>query len=154
MNDLKILGVRNAVKQFRYAIISWDGQNASLLNSREENLIKMPATIHEVSEQLSWLHLELNRIIRQNSDISCIALKANEYGRGESANSRIAAYFDGVVHLVAGQSNLPILCKLYRQIGTKRNEVLQFSEDKVGKTQFNWNEQMADAVAAAWSGIS
>ena len=154
-DSLKILGVRNAPKQFRYALVFWDGQNASLLNANKENLIKMPTGIDEVSKQLYWLYQELNRVMRQNSDITCIALKANEYGRGsESANSRTAAYFDGVVNLVAGQNNVPVICKLYRQIGTKRNEVLQFSENKLGKTEYNWNHQMADAVATAWSAIS
>ncbi len=151
---MKILGVRNAPKQFRYALVFWDGQNASLLNTDEENLIKMPAGIDDVSEQLYWFYQELNRVIRQNSDITCIALKANEYGRGsESSNSRTAAYFDGVVNLVAGQNNVSVVCKLYRQIGTKRNEVLQFSENKVGKTEHNLNHQIADAVAIAWSVI-
>jgi len=154
-DSLKILGIRNATKQFRYSLVLWDGQSASLLNSSTENLIRMPVGIEEVSEQLYWLYQELNRVIRQNSDIAYIALKPNEYGRGsESANSRTAAYFDGAVHLVAAQNKIPVICKLYRQIGTKRDQVLQFAEDKVGKTQSNWNEQIADAVAVAWSVIS
>lgn len=123
---MKILGVRNAPKQFRYGLVLWDGQSASLLNSNAENLIKMPATIKEVPDQLHWLGQELNRVIRQNPDIDYIALKSNEYGRSESANSRIAAYFDGLVHLVAGQNNIPLICKCYRQIGTKESKYLSF----------------------------
>ena len=152
---MKILGVRNAPKQFRYALVLWDGQSSSLLNSSAENLIKMPVGIEEVSSQLCWFYKELGRVIRQNQDIAYIALKQNEYGRGsESTSSRTAAYFDGVVHLVAGQNSIPLICKCYRKIGTKRDQLLQFSEDNVGKTTSNWNHQMADAVAVAWSIIS
>lgn len=154
-DSLKILGVRNSPQQLRYALVGWDGQSASLLNSSTENLIKMPVGTKEVSAQLYWLHQELNRVIRQNSGIDYIALKQNEYRRiSESANSRTAAYLDGVVHLVAGQNNIPIVCKLFCQIGIKRDQALQFAEDKVGKTELNWNQQIADAVALAWSVIS
>lgn len=152
---MKVLGVRNAPKQFRYALVQWDGQSTSLLNSKDENLIKIPAGISEVSKQLHWLQEELNRVIRQNPDISYIGLKTNEYVRGsESTQSRIAAYLDGIVHVVAAQNGIPIMCKLYSQIKTKRNDVLQFAEAKIGKTECNWNHQMADAVAVSWSVIN
>ena len=150
---MKVLGIRNSVKQFRYAVLCWDGENTLLLNADTENLIKMPANIKETTQQLYWLYQEIDRIIRQNSGISCIAIKPNEYGRGETSSSRLAAYFDGIVYLVAGQHNLPVTSKLYRQIGTKRDDVLKFSEDNIRKTQSNWNQQMADAVAVAWSSI-
>ncbi|MEL6492630.1 MAG: hypothetical protein AAFQ95_21995 [Cyanobacteria bacterium J06621_3] len=150
---MKILGIRNAPQQLRYAITLWDGNKAVLLNSDGENLLKVPASINtDLPKKLHWFSQELNRILRQNEDVSCIALKSNEYGpKRESSTSRVAAYFDGVVYLIAGQHNLPIHSKLYRQIGTKRAEVVNFAEDKVGSAKSNWNIQMADAVAITWS---
>lgn len=148
---MKILGIRNSAKQFRYAVLFWDGENTLLLNADTENLIKMPVGIKEYTQKLHWLYQEIDRIVRQNPDISCIALKSNEYGRGETASLRLAAYLDAVVYLVAGQHNLPLTSKLYRQIGTNKSSVVKFSEDNVGKTQSNWNGQMADAVAVGWS---
>jgi Holliday junction resolvasome RuvABC endonuclease subunit len=151
---LKILGIRTAPKQLRYALIKWDGTNAILLNTLSENLIKMPTTIDNLAMQLHWLEQEIARIIRQHPDICKIAIKPNEYRPGrESEDTRIAAYFDGIVHLKAAQSDLPIISKLYRKIGTKRADVAQFAEDKVGRTDTYWNQQMADAIAVAWSCI-
>jgi hypothetical protein len=95
----------------------------------------------------------LDRVLRQYPGIERIVIKANEFGRGgEKVSSREAAYFDAVVLMTAGTRQLPVDVKLYRTIGTRRNEVKSFAETNVGATNRYWNEQMADAVSAAWSG--
>ena len=45
--------------------------------------------------------------------------------------------------------------KVYRGLGNgiKRNTIKAIAEEKVGKTDKYWNEQIADAVIAALSGL-
>jgi len=150
---MQILGIRTAPGKVRYAVINWNGTTASLVNSKTENKLNFPADCRNIEQKLYWLLQELERILRQSPGIGKIVIKANEYGRGgEKSASRKAAYFDAVVLMVAGKKPLPVDVKLYRTIGTRRNEVKTFAQAKVGSTTRYWNEQMADAVAAAWSG--
>jgi hypothetical protein len=122
------------------------------VNACAENKLDFPAEYSGIEEKLHWLHQELDRILRKNTNIEKIAVKMSEYGHGgETASSREAAYFDAIILLSAGSRQLPVTLKLYRAIGTKRNYVKTFAEEHVGKTERNWNEQMADAVSAAWS---
>lgn len=149
---MQILGIRTAPASIRYAVLDWDGQDATFTNADGENKLDFPADIRSIEQKLHWLHQELERVLRQYPQIERIVIKANEYGRGgEKASSREAAYLDGIVLLLAGQRDLPVETKLYRNIGTRRNEVKNFAETRVGTSSRYWNEQMADAVAAAWS---
>ena len=59
---------------------------------------------------------------------------------------------EGIVINLAGQKNIPITIKTYSSLGTKRASVRSFAESKVGQqSQTGWNEQIADAISAAWS---
>lgn len=148
-----ILGVRTAPTTVRYAVLDWDGTTASFVNADKENKLDFPSDCQNIEQKLHWLQQELDRVLRQHPGVKKIVIKANEYGRGgEKAASREAAYFDAVVLMVAGKKPLPVEMKLYRTIGTRRNEVKAFAETNVRRTSRYWNEQMADAVAAAWSG--
>lgn len=68
---------------------------------------------------------------------------------------REAAYLDGTVILIASQKTipLPVSVKVYKGIkrGVNRTTVKEFAQSNVGSTTKYWNEQMADAVAVAFS---
>ena len=150
---MQILGIRTAPNTIRYAILEWDVQTPTFVNEDSENKLDIPANFKAIEQKLRWLYDELERILRQYSNIKRIVIKTNEYGRGgEKASSRDAAYLDGVILLFAEQNKISVETKLYRKIGTKRDEVKAFAESKAGVSTCYWNEQMADAVAAAWSG--
>lgn len=86
---MKILGIRTAPAQLRYALIEVANEDLTLLNANTENLIKVPAGMTEYSEQLAWQKDEIDRIIRQNSDIAKVVLKVGEYGRSDTKSTRL-----------------------------------------------------------------
>jgi hypothetical protein len=149
---MHILGIRTAPSTVRYAIIEWDGHSARMLNSGAEHKLDFPADKTIIAAKVHWLREELLRILRQNPQIERIALKTNEYSRrGETAASREAAHLDAAALVVAGEKSLPVKMLLYTSIGTRRDEVKTFAESNVGRADPYWNEQIADAVAAAWA---
>ena len=147
---MKILGIRTAPQQIRYALIDTDGSTCTLINANSENLLKPPATIICNDALLKWVKDELTRIIRQNTDITIIALKVPEFTGSKTNSSRLGDYLDAMVLLTAAESGIPIITKLYSQMATKRADVKRHAEDRIGKTSTGWNDQMADAVAVAW----
>lgn len=147
---MKILGIRTAPQQTRYALIDTDGNTCSLINANSENSLKLPATITSSEAQLKWVKDELSRIIRQHTDITKIALKVPEFAGSKTNSSRLGDYLDAMVLLAAAESGIPIITKLYSQMATKRADVKRHAEDRIGKTSTGWNDQMADAVAVAW----
>ncbi len=149
---MQILGIRTSPSSVRYAIIDWDGTAARLLNASGENKLDFPAGKTTIASKLHWLREELNRVLRQNPEVTRMAIKCNEYGRGgEKATSREAAHLDAAALIVAGERLLPVEMLLYRSIGTKRDEVKGFAETNVGRVDPYWNEQIADAIAVAWA---
>lgn len=148
---MKILGIRNAPQQLRYAIVEEQNGIYTLLNASTENIIRKPATVAETSAHLKWIKDELHRVIRQNPNIDLIAIKVPEFAGSKTLSARNGDYLDAIALLVADEKDIPVLTKLYSQMGTKRSTVLTHSEQRVGKTDIAWNEQMADAVGAAWS---
>ena len=148
---MTILGIRTAPGQLRYALIEVKDNKILLTNANTENLIKVPAGIEDYTDKLAWQKEEIDRIIRQNSDIRKIILKTGEYGRNDTKASRLGAYFDAAVILASKEANIPVEGKIYNQLGTKRSQVKEHAEQRIGKTEKHWNEQMADAIIAAWS---
>jgi len=147
---MRILGIRTAPQQIRYALVESTDGTCSLLNASSENLIRKPAHVTEVPEHLKWVKDELQRVIRQNPGLDLIALKTPEFQGSKTNTSRLGDYLDSVVLLVAADAGVPVITKLYSQMATRRSDVARHAEDRVGKTISNWNDQMADAVAAAW----
>ncbi len=131
---MKILGIRNAPQQLRYAIVESTGGVCSLINGNSENLIKKPAGITEDCDQLKWIKDELHRIIRQTPNLDLIALKVPEFAGSKTASARHGDYLDAIVLLVAAEANIPVITKLYNQMATKRSDVTRHAEDRVGKT--------------------
>jgi len=149
---MKILGIRTALTCFRYAIVEWDGQVASLINAADENKLDFPAD-RQIQQKLQWLYSELERIYRIYPDISKVAIKMNQFGTEKMAN-RFSTHMDGVVMLSALQNGKTADTFLYANIqqGMSSKKVLAFAEANVGRSDKYWNAQMADAVAAAWTG--
>ena len=152
----KVLGIRTAPSVVRYAIlVKNDNGTIDFVNANSENKIDFPADCHTAIQKLPWLSNEVGRIFRQNPDISHVLIKASEFGRGrESAASREAAYYDAAIITQVGLLSTPIQIdvRLYRGLGAniKRENVKSIAENYIGRTEKYWNEQMADAVVAAF----
>ena len=153
----KILGVRTSPSAIRYAILCKnDDGTLQFLNFDSENKLDFPADLTTINEKIAWFGRELSRILHIHQDIEKIAVKSSEYGRGaEKTAMREAAYLDGTVILIASQKTipLPVSVKVYKGIkrGVNRTTVKEFAQSNVGSTTKYWNEQMADAVAVAFS---
>lgn len=148
---MKILGVRTAPGQLRYALVAKENDELILINSESESQIKVPAGIDEYSDMLAWQKDEVDRILRQNPDILKVVIKIGEYGRSDTKSNRLGSYFDAAVILAAKEANIKVESKLYSQLGTKRAQVKEHAESRVGKTTKYWNEQIGDAIIAAWA---
>ena len=148
---MKVLGIRTAPAQLRYALVEFENGTASLINGDDEHLIKVPAGMNDNADILAWQKDEVDRILRQNTDINKVLLKTGEYGRSDTKSSRLGAHLDAIAILAAKQANIPVEGKIYSQLGTNRSKVKEHAESRVGKTSTHWNEQIADAIVAAWS---
>lgn len=148
---MKVLGIRTAPKQLRFALLDIDGTEVDFLNQNSENLIKVPAGVTEVEDIVHWQKSEIDRILRQNRDIELIAIKTNEYARSDTKSTRLASYLDAVVLLAAKEAHIPVCTRLYSQIGAKRTNIKERAADRIGATDKYWNEQIADAVMVAWA---
>jgi hypothetical protein len=149
---LTVLGVRTAPQQIRYAIVSLTDGAYALVNHFSENSIQRPAGMEEDDvKYVRWVKDEVGRILRQNPEITRVALKTPEFRAGnENQASRLGNYLDAAVIIAASESGLPISKKLYSQMATTRAKVKEHAEHRVGRSHVNWSEQMADAVAIAW----
>jgi hypothetical protein len=67
-----------------------------------------------------------------------------------SSQVKVTAYLDVLVHLEAGQNQIPLFCYTYNQLGTNSNEVVNFAGEHIGQTSSNCYRQVADAGIAAW----
>ncbi len=148
---MKILGVRTAPKQLRFALVEIEDNTATLLNSNSESLIKVPAGIIEAQDIVHWQKSEIDRILRQNQDVAFVALKTSEYARRDTKSTRLASYLDAAVLLAAKDADKPIHSRLYSQIGATRKTVKERAEARIGRTDKYWNEQIADAIMIAWA---
>lgn len=150
---MQSLGIRTAPKTVRYAVLDWNGSEAIFLNSDKENKIDFPAETISPEKKVIWLFKEFQGILLNYPDVERVAIKVNEYSPmgHESSSSRESAYLDGTILLASELCHKEIVMKSYSMMRTKRNEVKAFAEQKVRPSSKNWNEQMADAVVAAWS---
>jgi hypothetical protein len=148
---MKVLGIRTAPKQLRFALLKIDGTNIDFLNQNAEHMIKVPAGVTKVEEIIHWQKSEVDRILRQNQDIDLIAIKTSEYARSDTKSTRLASYLDAAVLLASRDANMPVCTRLYSQIGAKRKNVKERAESIVGATDKYWNEQIADAIMVAWA---
>tara|TARA_B110001469_G_C9631329_1_gene315848 strand:- start:1520 stop:1981 length:462 start_codon:yes stop_codon:yes gene_type:complete len=149
---MQILGIRNSTTCIRYAVVNWDGKNATLVNASDESRLNFPAATEEIADKLVWLKAELEGIFRKYPDIKHVAIKMNQFGMEKMAN-RHSTHMDGAVMLVSQLNDKTASTLLYANIekGMSSKKIQTYSEDKVGRSSKYWNPQMADAIAAAWT---
>ncbi|MFH7525446.1 hypothetical protein AB2J22_06905 [Aeromonas sp. A5] len=51
---MKVIGIRTAPKQLRFALLEFDEVNIIFLNQNSENLIKVPAGVNEAEDIIHW----------------------------------------------------------------------------------------------------
>ena len=146
---MKVLGIRCSTKEIRYAILEKQGDDIVFTNKDSENRLIFPVSIQEIEKKLKWCRTEISRIVRQNGDIDCVVIKVNEFSRGENLSKREGAYMDGVVMLTIHEHNIPVLKKLYNQIGANSSNILKLAENIDGRTNKYWSKSIADAIQCA-----
>lgn len=152
MTLMQLLGIRTSPKSIRYAVLDFEGQEVIFLNADTENKIDFPAEIQTSEKKVRWLFDEFQRILRIYPEVKCVTIKTNEFTPGrESGSSREAAYLDGTILLASELNQKTVVTKLYKTMNTKRNDVKELAEQKVGRSSLYWDVQIADAVIAAWS---
>lgn len=149
---MKVLGIRVDPKRTRYALVSYDGINFSLLNADDESRLIYPVNITNSDEKVDWLYRELERLFHENKDIEKVCIKTNEYTQSDSKSKRESAYLEGTVLLFCRQKALPVSVKIYASLSTKSATVKNDAEQRVEKSVKYWDTKMADAIIAAWSG--
>lgn len=149
---MQILGIRTSIKAVRYAILESNGEGIVFTNADIENKLVFPAECQDISEKLLWLHREIERIFNQYPDISKIAIKSNEFFR-ESSSTRASTHLDAGVMLTSALHNKSVSKKSYSSIqkGLGSKKVKDYAEYNVCRTGKYWDNQMADAVAVAFT---
>lgn len=146
---MKVLGLRASTTEIRYAILEKTSDEIIFTNQNTEHRMVYPANLDSIESKLKWLYDEINRVIRQNPDIDKIIIKTNEY-TNETGAKRETIYTDAIILLIAFENNIPVVRKLYSQIGATSRDVKERAEARVGRTDRYWNNTMADAIACAY----
>ena len=149
---MKVLGFRADPSAPRYAIVQKSGGALTLDNANGENRLTYPANVSTLSEKVTWLYREIERVFRDNPDIRRVVIKINEYTQSDTKAKRESAYAEAMVLLYCAQHQIPVDTKIYTSLGTKSGDVKAHAEQRVGRTLKYWDVKMADAVVAAWSG--
>lgn len=151
---MKILGIRTSINAVRYAILSDNSGTISWMNHSDNRLV-YPRDMHEIENKIVWLSEQIRRILVQENNIDKIIIKIPEYGRNDTAPNRASDYLDAVIILEATARDIviPVELKNYRAINTRSNEVMQYAETHIGRTEHYWDALMADSLAAAYSGF-
>lgn len=149
---MRILGIKSAPDQIRYAIIEGVHGNAKLQNAADENRLVFPnGTAEKFDERTKWLLENIQRILKRNAPIDCIAIKLGEFGPNIKLTkaNRESGYYDAIAYLAAKLEAVPVVSASYKALGTTSKNVCIDAESEVGQTTTYWNAQMADAVIVA-----
>jgi len=149
---MKVLGIRVDPKKTRFALIDYDGNDFTLLNSDTESRLLYPASVSAPDEKVDWLYQELTRVLHEHQDIEKVCIKTNEYTQSDSKSKRESAYLEGAVLLFCRRKNIAVTVKIYASLSTRSADVKNHAEQRVGRTAKYWDTKMADAVIAAWHG--
>ena len=148
---MKVLGIRASAQEVRYAILEKDSSGqVTFVNRDSENRLKYPSTVQEIGGKLLWIKHEFERILRQNPEVDKIIIKTNEYAGSETNAKRETSYIDAIILLLCADKNIPVIKRLYSQIGTTSRETKSHAELRVGKTDKYWNGTISDAVNCAF----
>jgi hypothetical protein len=150
---LRAIGVRIAPSQIRFAVVRRDDQSFILENAESENKLVWPADLVHLQERVQWAFDESCRIFRHCGELACVAIKVPEYTQKRTKGTRAVDCIEGAVLLAASSRGVEVADYIYSQLGTKRGTVCQHAEQRVGRTPVGWDEQIADAVVAAWKAL-
>lgn len=148
---MKVIGIRTAPKQLRFAILEIAGTTITFVNQHDENIIKVPVSLSAIEDIIHWQKSEVDRILRQNKGADLVAIKTSEFARTDTKSSRMASYLDAAAMIASKDAHIPVCTRLYSQIATKRKMVKAHAEQRVGSTNKYWNEQIADAICVAFA---
>ena len=150
-----VLGLRASAQGIRFAILAKNEDGTiNFINKDSENRLKYPATIDTIDEKLLWVKSEVDRILRKNPDIEKILIKTNEFNGTENSAKRETTYMDAIFLLCAKEHNIPVERKLNSQIASSSARSREFAEQRVGKTDKYWSNEMAEAILVAYRGIN
>jgi hypothetical protein len=148
---MKVLGLRVSPTEARFALVEKLGDDFVFHNKAADNRLVFPAGAAAVNDKVSWLYEEARRVLRADADIEHVSIKSPEFAGTENGARRDTIRLETAVMLAASNAGTPVTTRLYGQLGARRNTVKQAAEDRVERSDVRWNEQMADAVLAAWS---
>ena len=151
---MKVLGFRSDPATPRYALIDGSTNPLRLLNATTESRLCFPADCTEDAAKVTWLYREFERIFHAHPDVGKIVIKKGEFTQGDTNAKRAASYQEAALLLYCGLHNKPVVAKLYTSLGTNSGSVLAHAAARVGQTTRYWNPKMADAVIAAWWGVT
>jgi hypothetical protein len=148
------LGFRSDPSTPRYALVDGSANPVSLINTATESRLCFPAEATEDVAKVTWLYREFERIFCTYPDISKVVIKKGEFTQGDNNAKRAASYQEAALLLYCGMHNKPVFTKLYASLGTNSSSVVSHATARVGQTTRYWNPKMADAVIAAWWGVT
>ena len=148
---MTVLGFRSDPATPRYALVRKDATALVLVNADGETRLSYPANVTSAAEKSGWLYREIERIFRDNPDISHVVIKTNEYTQSDSKAKRESSYAEAMLLLYCAQHEVPVEIKTYASLGTNSGSVKENAEARVGRSSKFWVGIMAVAVVAAWS---
>lgn len=151
---MTVLGFRSDPKTPRYAIIGGAAVPFSLINADTESRLCFPADCTSEDARITWLYREFERIFHTHPDIHRVVIKKGEFTQGDNNAKRMASYQEAALLLYCGLHNKPVLTKIYTSLNTKSAHVRDHAIARVGQTTRYWDGKMADAVVAAWWGMT
>jgi len=151
---MKVLGFRSDPSTPRFAIVAKSNDGLSLINAATESRLPFPADCSSDPQKLSWLYREFARIFYADSSISRVVIKSGEFTNSDSKAKRFAISQEAILHLYCGLNNIPIDAKLYPSLGCTSSTTKAMAIARVGQTKRYWDAKIADAVIAAWWGVT
>lgn len=153
---MKALGFRGDSKAPRYAIVTEDNGTFTLENATGDSKLPVPASISDEAdaERLDWMYHEILAIIDANPGLAKVMIKQNEFTQQDTKAKRRSAHNDAAVILACAHRGVPVEIKIYTSMATTSSDTKRHAEARVGRTDKYWDTKMADAVNAAWWGLS
>lgn len=149
-----VMGLRASAQGIRFALLERNADGTiAFINKDGENRLKYPATIETIDEKLMWVKSEIDRILRIYPNIAKILIKTNEFNGTENSAKRETSYMDAIFLLCAKEHNISVERKLNSQIASSSAKAKEYAEQRVGKTDKYWSNEMADAILVAYKGV-
>lgn len=146
---MKVLGIRNSPTKIRFAIIEGDKSSFAFINSNDENKIELPKSAKTEFEKFEWIKSEFERIFDKYGPFDHMAIKQNENVPGRYSSLKPVMFLDCIATMVSIKNHTQFSSVVYTTINTKSKEVVKYVENLGLKSNINWDQQMADAIAVS-----